>query len=362
MSTDPDVILRVENIQTHFYTDSGVVKALDGIDLTVKRGKVLGIVGESGCGKSVTAQCILNMVPKPGKIVGGKITYYPQADGNGSGITQEVEITQLSPRGRRMRSIRGNEIAMIFQEPMTSLDPLYTVGDQLLEAITLHQNVNRRQARERGIEALAKVQLPEPERIIDSYPHQLSGGMRQRVMIAIALSCNPSLLIADEPTTALDVTTQAQILELMAQLQQDMGMSIIFITHDLGVVAEMCDDVAVMYLGKVVERTDVDSAFYDPKHPYTRALLRSIPKLDDDFGQRLDVIKGAVPDPSVVPPGCPFHPRCPEVIPNVCNRIMPTMTHIEGVDAERSVRCLLYEEYDVDHDLAQVHGTQATTR
>ena len=257
-----------------------------------------------------------------------------------------------------MRSIRGNEIAMIFQEPMTSLDPLYTVGDQLLEAINLHQNVNSQEARERGIDALAKVQLPEPARIFDSYPHQLSGGMRQRVMIAIALSCNPSLLIADEPTTALDVTTQAQILELMAGLQADLGMSIIFITHDLGVVAEMCDDVAVMYLGKVVERTDVDSAFYDPKHPYTRALLRSIPRLDGEMGQRLDVIKGAVPDPSVVPPGCPFHPRCPEIIPGLCNRVVPSMIHVDGPDVERSVRCLLYEDHGQEHVLT----AEATTR
>ena len=358
MPYDSDVILRVENIQTHFVTDSGVVKALDGVDLTVKRGKVLGIVGESGCGKSVTAQCILNMVPNPGRVVGGKITYYPQFDGNGSGLTEEVEITQLDPRGRRMRSIRGNEIAMIFQEPMTSLDPLYTVGDQLLEAINLHQNVNKREARQRGIEALAKVQLPEPERIFDSYPHQLSGGMRQRVMIAIALSCNPSLLIADEPTTALDVTTQAQILELMAGLQADLGMSIIFITHDLGVVAEMCDDVAVMYLGKVVEMTDIDSAFYDPKHPDTRALLRSIPRLDGEIGHRLDVIKGSVPDPSTVPSGCPFHPRCPEIIPDLCDRVVPSMIHLDGAGGERSVRCLLYEE----HDQAQVQAAKTTTR
>ncbi len=341
MPTTSDIILRVSQLQVHFHTESGTIRALDGVDFTVERGKVLGIVGESGCGKSVTAQCILNMVPRPGRIVGGEITYYRRSEGL-DGQVEEIKITDLHPRSRQMRDIRGNEIAMIFQEPMTSLDPLYTVGNHLLEAITLHQKVSKKEARERGIEALARVQLPEPHRIFDSYPHQLSGGMRQRVMIAIALSCNPALLIADEPTTALDVTTQAQILELMAELQHETGMSIIFITHDLGVVAEMCDDVAVMYLGKVVEKTDVDSAFYDPKHPYTQALLRSIPRIEEQSHTRLAVIRGSVPDPSVVPAGCPFHPRCPEFMPGICNRIEPPPIRLNG----REVRCLLYGGYD----------------
>ena len=339
MQSSSDVILRIENLRTHFYTDSGVIRALDGVDFTVRRGKVLGIVGESGCGKSVTAQCILNMVPNPG---------------GGSSLTQEVEITKLDPHGRQMRSIRGNEIAMIFQEPMTSLDPLYTVGNQLLEAITLHQDVNKKEARERGIEALAKVQLPEPARIFDSYPHQLSGGMRQRVMIAIALSCNPSLLIADEPTTALDVTTQAQILELMNELQADIGMSIIFITHDLGVIAEMCDEVMVMYLGKIMEKTDVDSAFHDPKHPYLKALLHSLPRLEDETMERLDVIHGSVPDPSQVPAGCSFHPRCPDMMPGICDTIVPETIMLEdNVHGSSEVRCLLYGgiEKTVDPEL-----------
>jgi peptide/nickel transport system ATP-binding protein len=342
MTINNDIILQVKDLHTHFFTESGVTRALSGVDFTLRRGEVLGIVGESGCGKSVTAQCIMNMVPSRGRIMGGEITYYR---GSGAGSPAEaITITKLNPRGREMRTIRGNEIAMIFQEPMTSLNPLFTVGSHLLEAITLHQNVTKQVAREVAEDALAKVHLPEPHRIFDSYPHQLSGGQRQRVMIAIALSCNPTLLIADEPTTALDVTTQAQILDLMQELQEATAMSIIFITHDLGVVAEMCDEVAVMYLGKVVEKTDVDAAFYAPKHPYTKALLRSIPRLDGEERQRLEVIRGNVPDPSVVPLGCPFHPRCPEVLPGLCNRLEPTMIAVNGASHNRGVRCLLYDE------------------
>lgn len=337
MTQSSDTILKVRDLHTYFFTEGGQIRALSGVDFSLRRGEVLGIVGESGCGKSVTAQCIMNMVPNPGKIMGGDITYYR----NTTGQAEEINLTKLNPRGRQMRAIRGNEIAMIFQEPMTSLDPLYTVGNHLLEAITLHQNVTKQIAREVAEEALAKVHLPEPHRIFDSYPHQLSGGQRQRVMIAIALSCNPTLLIADEPTTALDVTTQAQILDLMQELQEATNMSIIFITHDLGVVAEMCDSVAVMYLGKIVEKTDVDGAFYEPKHPYTRALLRSIPRLDAERHHRLAVIQGNVPDPSVVPVGCPFHPRCPEFMPALCNEVVPEMI---ALDEGREVRCLLYDE------------------
>lgn len=336
MSVNHDVILQVEDLHTSFFTESGEIRALAGVDFTVERGKVLGIVGESGCGKSVTAQCIMNMVPNPGRIMGGKITYFK----HGVGQVEEIDILAQHPRGRIMRSVRGNEIAMIFQEPMTSLDPVYTIGNHLLEAITLHQDVSKKEAREVAIEALEKVRLPEPDRIYDAYPHQLSGGQRQRVMIAVALSCNPALLIADEPTTALDVTTQAQILDLMQELQEATGMSIIFITHDLGVVAEICDEVAVMYLGKIVERTDVDTAFYDPKHPYTRALLRSIPRLDDATKHRLAVIAGRVPDPSVVPVGCAFHPRCPDFMPGVCNETVPSVIQLSG---DQEVRCLLYD-------------------
>jgi peptide/nickel transport system ATP-binding protein len=343
MTNVNNIILEVKDLHTHFFTESGVVRALSGVDFIVERGKVLGIVGESGCGKSVTAQCIMNMVPNPGKIMGGEITYYRRHGTGAQSQIEAVNITKQNPRGSVMRSIRGNEIAMIFQEPMTSLDPLYTVGNQLLEAITLHQNVTKSEARKRAIEVLARVRLPEPHRIIDNYPHQLSGGMRQRVMIAIALSCNPTLLIADEPTTALDVTTQAQILDLMRELQEETHMSIIFITHDLGVVAEMCDEVAVMYLGKIVEKTDIDSAFYFPQHPYTRALLRSIPRLEEQVQERLAVIKGNVPDPSVVPPGCAFHPRCPEIMPGICDQIIPSVIEVND---HQEVRCLLYGGYD----------------
>ena len=342
MNAIHDPILRIRDLHVHFRTEAGIVRALSGVDVDVGRGQVVGLVGESGCGKSVTAQCVMNILPKAGRIVQGEILYYrSEPTGGGSGAVEEVNITQLDPRGKAMRSIRGNEIAMIFQEPMTSLDPLYTVGDHLLEAITLHQGVDRREGRRIGVEALRKVRLPEPARIFDSYPHQLSGGMRQRVMIAIALSCNPALLIADEPTTALDVTTQAQILDLMQNLQAETGMSIIFITHDLGVVAEMCDQVAVMYLGKVVERADVDSIFYDPQHPYTKALLRSIPRLEKRKQRRLAVIRGSVPDPSVRPPGCPFHPRCPEFIPGVCNAEEPPMITLPD---GREVRCVLFSD------------------
>lgn len=337
MAVDNDIILQVKDLRTSFFTESGEIRALSGIDFSVKRGKTLGIVGESGCGKSVTAQCIMNMVPNPGRIMGGEITYYQRMGHQ----VQEIDIVSQNPRGKIMRSIRGNEIAMIFQEPMTSLDPVYTIGSHLLEAITLHQDVTKKEAKEVAIDALQKVRLPEPERTFNAYPHQLSGGQRQRVMIAVGLSCNPALLIADEPTTALDVTTQAQILELMLELQEETGMSIIFITHDLGVVAETCDEVAVMYLGKVVERTDVDTAFYDPKHPYTRALLRSIPRLSDEKQHRLAVIEGRVPDPSVVPMGCAFHPRCPEFMPGVCNEIVPAVIPISR---EQEVRCLLYDD------------------
>lgn len=345
MTKPKDIILKIQDLHTHFHTESGVVRALDGVDIELARGQVLGIVGESGCGKSVTAQCIMNMVPSRGRIAQGRIAYYPHA-GNG---TEVVEILQLVPTSRAMRHIRGNEIAMIFQEPMTSLDPLYTVGNQLLEAINQHQNVSKVEARELAVHALDRVKLPEPQRVFASYPHQLSGGQRQRVMIAIALSCNPSLLIADEPTTALDVTTQAQILNLMQELQEEAHMSIIFITHDLGVVAEMCDEVAVMYLGKVVEQTDIDTAFHAPRHPYTQALLRSVPRLDDTEYHRLAVISGNVPDPSMVPPGCSFHPRCPDFMPAVCDVREPDLT---AVAPGQNVRCFLYAADTVSADTA----------
>jgi oligopeptide/dipeptide ABC transporter ATP-binding protein len=335
-----NAILEVTELRTYFHTQEGVLKAVDGVTFDVLRGRILGVVGESGCGKSVTAQSILQIVPPPGKIESGKITYHRRLSHDGLGEWVEaVDLTALPPRSQMMRSIRGGEISMVFQEPMTSLDPVYTVGDQIMEAITLHQNVTRSEAREIAIDMLARVEMVRPERTVDRYPHQLSGGMRQRVMIAIALSCNPSLLIADEPTTALDVTTQAQILELMLALQQQTEMSIVYITHDLGVIAEMSDDVMVMYLGKVVERADVDSIFYEPKHPYTRALLNSIPRTGKQGGQRLKPIRGIVPDPRAIPPGCPFWPRCSEVLSGICDQSVPTMV---SVGERHQVSCHLY--------------------
>jgi oligopeptide/dipeptide ABC transporter ATP-binding protein len=335
-----DYVVTVEDLHTHFKTQEGVVRAVDGASFAVKRGKVLGVVGESGCGKSVTAQSILRIVPNPGEIAAGKILYYRQTRDNGaSTLTDVVDLTALNPRGREIRSIRGSEIAMVFQEPMTSLNPVFTIGNHLMEAITLHQDVTKHEARERAVDILQRVGMPQPERVVDNYPHQLSGGMRQRAMIAIGLSCRPSLLIADEPTTALDVTTEAQILDLMRDLQAQMGMAIMYITHDLGVVAEICDDVIVMYLGKVAEEADIDTVFYSPKHPYTQALLKSIPMITSATKERLEPIKGIVPDPYNRIPGCPFWPRCPEFMPDTCDVYEPEEVTL---DAGHRVRCHLY--------------------
>jgi peptide/nickel transport system ATP-binding protein len=305
----------------------------------IARGESLGVVGESGCGKSVTAQAILRIVPEPGKIVSGEISLHRHHAANGRAAGAEtVKLTDLDAKGPAIRAIRGAEIAMVFQEPMTSLSPVHTIGFQIMEAIILHQSVNKARARERAIEILAKVGMPRPGQAVDAYPHQLSGGQRQRAMIAMALSCNPSLLIADEPTTALDVTTQAQILDLMRQLQDELGMAIMFITHDLGVIAEMTTRVVVMYLGKVVEEADVDTLFHAPAHPYTQALINSVPRL----GMRselLQPIEGSVPDPYNIPPGCPFSPRCPKFIPGRCDIVEPQWI---AVDDRHAVRCHLY--------------------
>ncbi len=293
-------VLEVRNLQTHFVTDDGTLKAVDGVSFAVGPGETLGIVGESGCGKSVTSLSILRLIPSPpGRIVGGEILF------------KGTNLLKLSDP--EMRKIRGNDISMIFQEPMTSLNPVYTCGDQIMEAVMLHQKVGRAEARTRAIEMLRLVGIPSPEQRVDEYPHQLSGGMRQRVMIAMALSCQPEVLIADEPTTALDVTIQAQILELLNRLQREMGMAILLITHDLGVVAETCDRVAVMYAGHVVEYAGVDDIFARPRMPYTVGLLGSIPKLGEEK-ERLRVIPGNVPNPSEFPAGCKFHPRCPVAI------------------------------------------------
>ncbi len=314
---------------------------MDGVDLTIKQRQTLGIVGESGCGKSITALSLLRLVPPPGRIERGEILYYRPMH---NGTTEVVNITALDPRGWEIRDIRGNQISMVFQEPMTAMSPVRTVGQQIMEAIILHQKVSKAEARERAIEMLARVKIPEPEQTIDDFPFQLSGGMRQRAVIAMALSCHPHLLIADEPTTALDVTTEAQILDLMRSLQRELGMAIMYITHNLGVVAEMAEEVAVMYLGRVVEQTDVKTIFLNPLHPYTRGLLASIPHLDEsivnsDRKKRLQMIKGMVPDPYSRLKGCSFHPRCPEFIADVCDQVAPPSV---TVGSGHLVRCHLY--------------------
>jgi oligopeptide/dipeptide ABC transporter ATP-binding protein len=329
-------LLEVSNLKIHFFTDEGVVKAVDGVDLTIERGKTLCLVGESGCGKSVTSRAFMQIIRTPGKLVAGEMLFHHKRD---DGTEEVIDLAKLDPKGRAIRRIRGKEIAMIFQEPMTSLSLMHTVGAQIMEMVRLHTDATKQEARERGIEMLQRVGIPRPERLIDEYPFRLSGGMRQRAMIAMALSCNPTMLIADEPTTALDVTTQAQILDLMLELQSDYGMALLFITHDLGVVAEIADDVAVMYLGRIVEYSDADTVFNDPKHPYTQALLRSIPKVAMKRDE-LEPIKGMVPSPFRRPNGCQFHPRCMQRF-EPCNQIEPANTYLND---NHTVRCLLYED------------------
>lgn len=342
MATD-NVLVEIKDLHTYFYLAEGVVRAVDGVDLRIKRGQTMGIVGESGCGKSVTALSLMQLVPPPGRIESGEILFYRSVrGGNSSGLTEVVKITDLKPNSKEMRSIRGNQISMVFQEPMTAMSPVRTVGAQIMEVIMLHQEVDRAEARRRAIDMLARVNLPNPAQAIDRYPFELSGGMRQRALIAMALSCHPSLLIADEPTTALDVTTEAQILDLMRTLQNDLGMAIMYITHNMGVIAEMADEVAVMYLGRIVEQTDVQSLFFNPLHPYTRALLKSIPQLSDATAKkrrRLEVIKGMVPDPYSILRGCTFHPRCDEMIPGLCDQVVPPLIEAEP---NHTVRCHLY--------------------
>ena len=307
-----------------------MVHAVDGVSFSIEQQKTLGVVGESGCGKSVTGLSMMGLVPMPpGKIVEGEILY--RRNGN------VIDITKLNPKGKEIRAIRGDEIAMIFQEPMTSLNPVYTIGNQIMEAIILHQKVHKKEARGRAIQMLEAVGIPSPEQRVDEYPHQLSGGMRQRAMIAMALSCNPSLLIADEPTTALDVTIQAQILELMKKLQDEFRMAIMMITHNLGVIAETSDNMVVMYMGKVVEQSDVRSVFHNPKHPYTQGLMKSIPSLAKRK-ERLEPIKGVVPDPYSLPPGCLFNPRCPYAM-EICGKEEPPFLEVEG---GHWAKCWLY--------------------
>jgi len=337
MAAEP--LLSVRNLKTYFTQDEGTVRAVDGVSLDMAPGATLGIVGESGCGKSITARSIMRIVDRPGRIVEGEV-YFRRPSNPGGGKGQVVDLAKLEPNGLEMRSIRGAEIALIFQEPMSSFSPVHSVGNQIIEAIQLHQPVGRREARERAIEMLHRVGVSSPEERVDQLSYQLSGGLRQRAMIAMALSCEPTLLIADEPTTALDVTTQTQILELMRRLQQEDGMAIMLITHDLGVVAEMATDVVVMYLGRVVEQAPVDAIFHDPRHPYTRALLRSIPRIRSRTRERLTPIAGAVPHPYDRPTGCPFHPRCPDFMPGTCDRQAPSL---RSVGDHHAVSCFLYE-------------------
>ncbi len=329
MQNDPvqaenSVLLKVENLKTYFFLTDGIAKAVDGVSFTIPRGKTLGMVGESGCGKTVTSLSILRLIPEPpGKIVEGKIFF------------KQTDLIQLSRK--QMRSIRGNHIAMIFQEPMTSLNPVFTVGDQVAEVFQVHRKMKKREALQEAIRMLELVKMPSAKDRAKEYPHQMSGGMRQRVMIAMALACDPDLLIADEPTTALDVTVQAQILELMEGLKEQFESSILIITHDLGVIAETADIVVIMYAGMIVESADVDVLFGHPLHPYTTALMKSIPRIDEiRRGKKLAVIEGNVPDPVDYPAGCRFHPRCPLMTPE-CIAAIPEMRELEP---NHFVRCI----------------------
>lgn len=323
-----DYLLRVEDLKTTFYTDDAVIRAVDGVSFDVKPGEVVGLVGESGCGKSVVSLSIMRLILyPPGKIESGRVLF------------NDRDILKVDDK--EMRKIRGNEIAMIFQEPMTSFNPVYKIGDQVSEAIRLHQGLESSAAWKKAAEMLALVGIPRPDEIINEYPHQLSGGMRQRAMIAMALSCNPKLLIADEPTTALDVTIQAQILELMKDLREKINTAIIFITHDLGVIAEMAQHVVVMYAGKIVENAEVNSLFNEPLHPYTAGLIKSKPKLEDEK-EILEFIPGTVPNPSEMPGGCAFHPRCSEVMA-ICREKMPVLTEPRE---QHQVRCWLYSQHN----------------
>jgi peptide/nickel transport system ATP-binding protein len=318
-----------------------VVRAVDGASFTLYAGQTLGIVGESGCGKSVTARSILNLVDAPGRIVSGTILLHDEFG--------TIDLTRLKPDGRHMRAIRGAVIAYVFQEPMSAFSPVHTIGSQLMEAILYHEKVSKKEARARGVELMRKVGIPRAEHRMDEFAFQLSGGLRQRAMIATALACDPKLLIADEPTTALDVTTQAQILELLRELQEQNGMAIMLITHNLGVVAEMADNVVVMYLGRVVEEGSVDDIFFNARHPYTQALLRSIATLTDEPRTRLPTISGSIPHPYNRPTGCLFHPRCPQFMAGTCDTREPALTTLPG---GQEVSCFLYEPSAVSRQLS----------
>ncbi|TXK85148.1 ABC transporter ATP-binding protein [Paenibacillus sp. N3.4] len=329
-------LLSVQNLKIRIQMDNGEMNAVDGVDFEIHKGRTLGLVGESGCGKSLTSRAIISINPKECETT-GSIVYHSQSEES----LQHLNLLSLSPTSKQIRSIRGRKIAMIFQEPMTAFSPMYTIGNQIMEAIQIHRTKNKKEAKKIALEMLAKVGISDQEKRFEQYPHEFSGGMRQRAMISMALSCNPELLIADEPTTALDVTIQAQVLELMRELQSEFGMAILLVTHDLGIIAQMCDEVAVMYLGKIVEQAPVKEIFYNPKHPYTKGLLKSMPRLGGDKSKRLDSIEGSVPMPINMPPMCGFYDRCKDRIEGVCNKKAVPNTRISD---QHMVKCFLYSD------------------
>ncbi|MCB0139786.1 MAG: ABC transporter ATP-binding protein [Caldilineaceae bacterium] len=338
MSDRHDTLVEVENLQVHFHLQEGIVRAVEDVSFAVKLGQTLGVIGESGSGKSVSAQAIMGILPMPpAQLKNGRITMY--LPNNGMGM-RSVVLTDLPTRGGEFRAIRGKEIGMIFQEPMTSFSPVHTIGNQIMESVLLHiPNITKKEARERAVEILGRVGISRPERRVDDYPHQFSGGMRQRAMIAMALACNPKLVIADEPTTALDVTIEAQILELLKDLQEEFGMAIMYISHDLAVVGGVADEIIVMYLGLVMEHASAEQLFENPRHPYTQALLRSIPTIDGTL-ERLATIQGAMPSPFTEHAGCPFFSRCDQRVPGACDVRRPPIIEVEP---GHKVRCVLYE-------------------
>jgi peptide/nickel transport system ATP-binding protein len=337
MSESGDVLIEVDELRVHFHLHEGTVRAVDGVSFTIAQGKTLGVIGESGSGKSVSAQAIMGILPAPpAKLEGGHITMHLPESGVG---LRSIILSELDTKGSEYRAIRGKEIGIIFQEPMTSFSPVHTIGDQIMESVLLHiPNISKKGARERTIETLRRVGIPRAERCVDNYPHQFSGGMRQRAMIAMALACNPKLLIADEPTTALDVTIEAQILELLKDLQSEFGMAIMYISHDLAVVGSMADEIMVMYLGLTMEQTSTARLFENPLHPYTQALLRSIPTIDGEL-ERLKTIQGALPSPFQEQRGCPFFSRCEQRIVGTCDVTRPPLVEVEP---GHKVRCVLY--------------------
>lgn len=334
MEPNKDHVLDVDDLKVYFYTEEGEIRAVDGVSFSMRRGRIMALVGESGCGKSVTSYSILRLIQSPGLIKGGSIRFHPA-----NGAT--IDVTGLGEKSEALFDLRGGKISMIFQEPMTALSPVHTVGNQICEAILIHQDITQEEARQKAIEMLGKVGIPNPAGRIDQYPFEMSGGMRQRVVIAMALVCNPEILIADEPTTALDVTIQAQIMGLMRGLQEELGTSTLLITHDLGVVAQLADDVAVMYLGRIVEQGPVRDIMKSPKHPYTQALLKSLPSLSLK-NDRLPSIDGSVPSLTRIPSGCPFHPRCPHAEAGRCDA--GGRPPLETISEERNVACLRWQE------------------